>query len=90
MIANLNRSKSALIAGLLVSLAFSSQANAASVCKGLENSACDSTSSCSWVEGYTRKDGKAVKSFCRSKAKSKTTKSNKLAKKTVKTSTASK
>ena len=45
--------------------------NAASQCKGLENSACRANTSCSWVEGYKRKDGKSVNSFCRAKAKPK-------------------
>lgn len=58
---------STLAAGLLLS----SSVNAASQCKGLGGSACNAASSCSWVTGYERKDGKTVKSFCRSKGKGK-------------------
>lgn len=59
----------AIAAGLLMS----GSANAANQCKGLDNSACKAESSCSWVNGYERKDGKTVKSFCRSKGKAKDT-----------------
>jgi len=44
---------------------------AASNCTGLENSACASNASCSWIKGYERKDGRTVKSFCRTKPGSK-------------------
>ena len=44
--------------------------SAASQCKGLDNAACGAQASCGWVDGYKRKDGRAVKSFCRTKAKS--------------------
>ena len=47
-------------------LSINSQA-LASQCKGLENAACDSNTACSWVQGYERKDGRQVKSFCRAK-----------------------
>lgn len=63
--------KSIIATGLFTLLVFGTQVNAASACKGLENSACNGASSCSWVDGYTRKDGKTVKSFCRTKATSK-------------------
>lgn len=39
-------------------------------CKELSKTACSSSNSCSWVKGYTRKDGVKVSSFCRKKAKS--------------------
>lgn len=64
---------------LLVSLLMAGPATAASACKGLENSACDNKASCGWVEGYQRKDGRAVKSFCRAKPLTKTSVSKKLA-----------
>jgi len=55
-----------LAGGLLLS----GQASAASQCKGLQNEACaEQASSCSWVHGYERKDGRKVNAFCRSKAK---------------------
>jgi len=56
---------------LLGLLFISAQANAASACKGLENNACVSKESCSWIKGYERKDGKTVKPFCRTKPGSK-------------------
>ncbi len=54
---------------LAAGLALSGQANAASQCKGLDNAACDSQQSCSWVAGYERSDGRKVNAFCRTKAK---------------------
>ena len=56
-------------AALLVTLG--SQVTYASDCKGLEASNCAAKSSCSWIDGYTRKDGRKVKSFCRAKPASK-------------------
>lgn len=53
------------------SLLVASPAAAASACKGLDNSACTDNTSCGWVEGYQRKDGRSVKSFCRIKSASK-------------------
>lgn len=50
-------------------LAISGQALAASQCKGLDNGACDSTTACSWVNAYERKDGRKVNGFCRTKSK---------------------
>jgi hypothetical protein len=61
--------RTSLIAlGLLTSLLAVSPATAASACKGLENSVCTSNASCGWVEAYQRKDGRTVKSFCRTKS----------------------
>lgn len=68
---NRNRFLTMLFTLSLIGLTQSNAASAASACKGLESAACDASSSCSWVEGYTRKDGRAVKSFCRAKASSK-------------------
>lgn len=45
--------------------------SAASQCKGLDNSACNLNAACGWINGYERKDGRVVKSFCRSKPKAK-------------------
>jgi hypothetical protein len=58
---------SLVIASILGAVSFSGQASAAD-CKGLENTACDGNNACSWVGGYERKDGRQVKSFCRTKA----------------------
>lgn len=44
-------------------------AQAASACKGLEQSACETSAQCGWVKSYERKDGKQVKAFCRTKSK---------------------
>ena len=44
---------------------------AASACKGLDNSACNDNAACGWVEAYERKDGRTVRSFCRTKSVSK-------------------
>ena len=46
-------------------------ANATSQCKGQTQDACVTSSECAWVEGYTRKDGRSVSSYCRSKGGSK-------------------
>lgn len=40
---------------------------AASECKGLDQTACGVNPGCSWVSGYARKDGKAVAAYCKSK-----------------------
>ena len=56
-----------LVASLIATAAFSGQSYA-SQCKGLDNGACSAKASCSWVEGYERKDGRTVKSFCRTKS----------------------
>ena len=45
----------------------STPVQAASACKGLDNQACGTSTSCLWVNGYERKDGRTVSSFCRSK-----------------------
>ena len=42
-------------------------AQAASACKGLEKAACESNTSCTWVDGYTRKDGAKVSAYCKGK-----------------------
>ena len=38
---------------------------AASQCKGLVENACSADTQCTWVDGYTRKDGRAVTAHCR-------------------------
>jgi len=60
--------RTALVAtGMLGSMLMAGPATAASACKGLDNSECSSNQACGWVEGYARKDGRTVKSFCRAK-----------------------
>lgn len=63
--------RSSLITFSIVATVLYSGQAAASSCKGLEASACSSDSSCSWVGGYERKDGRKVSAFCRAKPKSK-------------------
>ncbi len=65
--------KALLSTSLFIILGATAQVSAASDCKGLENSACQGATSCSWVEGYERKDGRTVKSFCRTKASARKT-----------------
>lgn len=61
----------ALAVGVLLS---APSAFAASQCKGLIENACANDAACSWVEGYTRKDGRTVSSHCRTKRNSETAK----------------
>ncbi len=45
---------------------------AASECKGLDQTACGANPGCSWISGYARKDGKEVAAYCKSKGERKT------------------
>jgi len=66
--------KPIFISSVLFGLLFGSvQTYAASQCKGLESSKCDQNASCTWIDGYERKDGRKVSAFCRAKPKSKLT-----------------
>ena len=80
---------SLMAASLLGLLLVAGPTSAASACKGLANSACSNSASCGWVEGYQRKDGRSVKSFCRAKPASNKAVSKKPAKKRVKSTVAS-
>ena len=76
---NVRNLTSALI--LAGGLLLSGQVTAASQCKGLQNEACnEQANSCSWVQGYERKDGRKVNAFCRAKAKRVTKQVNKSTK----------
>lgn len=55
----------ALLAGLVLA---TSTVSAASPCKGMPQNACMTDGACTWVSGYTRKDGRAVASHCKLKA----------------------
>jgi hypothetical protein len=57
----------ALIAASALTLGVGS-AQAASACKGLDQGACGKKSDCTWVGGYTRKDGAKVSGYCRTKS----------------------
>ncbi len=67
--------KSVSATAIAAMMLLSGSANAADPiqCKGLENNACITQDTCSWVAGYERKDGRKVSAFCRTKAKSKPT-----------------
>jgi hypothetical protein len=39
--------------------------HAAEPCKGLSEQACEASTSCRWVNGYVRKDGREVGAYCR-------------------------
>ena len=68
--------KFSLISLIIVGTILSMPASfAASQCKGLVKGDCDKLASCSWVDGYERKDGKKVAAFCRSKPQQKAKKS---------------
>ncbi len=50
----------------VVILAFTSgYSNAESSCKGMEKSNCETASSCRWIKGYERSDGRSVAGYCR-------------------------
>ena len=51
--------------------ALSSPVFGQSVCKGMQQESCETTENCRWQDGYTRKDGIAVVSHCRSSGKKK-------------------
>ena len=54
------------MAGLLLVVPLSvSAADLPVQCRSLPQDACAAEAACSWVEGYTRKDGREVKAYCR-------------------------
>lgn len=61
------RTMSVALAAACLALA-ATATQAASACKGLENAVCEGKADCSWVDGYTRKDGVKVSGHCRTKA----------------------
>ena len=66
------KSTSMMVGALVVSgLLLTTPVSAASACKGLAQSDCDSSVSCRWIDGYTRKDGKTVSAYCRTGSKAK-------------------
>lgn len=58
-----------LIAGFALAVITVQPASAESPCKGLEAATCSSTAACGWTDGYTRKDGREVRGYCRAKPK---------------------
>ena len=71
--------KNQLLMSLAVTAAVaftSSSAAFAAECKGMEKAACERQESCSWLDGYTRKDGVKVSSHCRKKGGKKSSNSS--------------
>ncbi len=61
---------SSFIVSLLLAFGiFTAPAQAASQCKGISKTACATSTSCSWVKGYKRKDGAKVSGHCRTNKK---------------------
>ena len=54
------------LAVAMLTTAFAGPVSAESACKGLEQRQCEGKSDCTWVDGYTRKDGIKVSSHCKS------------------------
>jgi len=74
-----SRRSTRFLAALAVTTAvvLASQSTAfAAECKGMEKAACEGQASCSWVDGYTRKDGVKVSSHCRKKGGKKSSSSS--------------
>jgi hypothetical protein len=62
--------KSALLLAIAGLFAVSPVSFAAGACKGMQQDACSSDSSCSWINSYTTKKGKTINAYCRNKSKS--------------------
>lgn len=58
----------ALLSGALL---LPGAAAAASLCKGMQQDACTADAQCLWVDSYTRKDGRAVASHCKTRSRKK-------------------
>ena len=61
---------------LLFSLTFTlTHSSAATItqCKGESQSACEQRTDCRWIDAHKRKNGAAIKAYCRSKAKARST-----------------
>lgn len=59
--------KVALLSSALILAVAAAPVGADSACKGLEKRQCESKADCTWVDGYTRKDGVKVASYCKGK-----------------------
>ena len=76
-----------LLPAVIASLLFLIQGNVYSAeCKGSSSGACSSNPACTWVSGFSKKDGSKVRSYCRTKGKSGASPSKKESKKSDKTS----
>ncbi|MCF7983194.1 MAG: hypothetical protein K9L70_02225 [Thiohalocapsa sp.] len=68
-----NAVTNSLAAAGAVAMLLAIQGNAVGAeCKGKEKSSCDTTTSCTWVDSYQRKDGVKVDGYCRNKGGKKT------------------
>lgn len=70
----------ALLTAVLVLFSVLGSNAYAAQCKGMKKTQCSASNNCVWVDGYKRKDGKKVKSYCRNgkgKAKAASKKSSK-------------
>jgi hypothetical protein len=79
-----------LILLLSLSLWTLNPALAGNSCKGLSKSTCEGSASCSWVSGYTTKDGAKVSAYCRAKARKSSGTGSKTSKGKTQTSKTSK
>jgi len=55
---------STLSAAILLSIT-SGYSSAEGICKGMEKSSCATSTSCRWVKGYKRSDGRSIAGYCR-------------------------
>lgn len=62
--------KTGLVLAATALISVSQFSSAAGICKGLQQDACSSESSCSWINSYTTKKGKTINAYCRNKPKS--------------------
>ena len=61
--------KTVLVLAATGLISFSQLSSAAGACKGLQQDACSSENSCSWIKSYTTKNGKTISAYCRNKSK---------------------
>ncbi|WP_419606551.1 hypothetical protein, partial [Thiolapillus sp.] len=55
---------STLSTAILLSIT-SGYSSAEGICKGMEKSSCATSTSCRWVKGYERSDGRSISGYCR-------------------------
>jgi len=76
-----------LLPTVIASLLLLIQGNVYSAeCKGSSSGACSTNPACTWVSGYSKKDGSKVRGYCRTKGKSGASLNKKEGKKADKTS----
>lgn len=62
--------KSVLFLTITGLLSLSPPSFAVASCKDLQQDACKSNNSCSWINSYTTKKGNSINAYCRNKPKS--------------------